>query len=295
MLPYLTPQRYRSMGLGTEEQDDTVLRSHINRASLAVDRFCNIPMVPSRYSFRGGTVVDEDHDFYMGDGVSTPQQRVFWPFSKPIKSVQSLRIYVTNSQYVNFEPSELFVRKDSIEVVSMTMTAVGLFGQYSIPILGLTVPTARISYTYGHDFTATEEFVEPTDGQLYRAQNQFWNDTDVVVKVDGVVTTTGFTIDRTEGTVRFDENQPADTVISVSYGYSLPNEVSQATGITVARYIGDSELIAKGMSGVQALRVGEISIERFNPRASAGKQTDLHDLPNEAKQLLDGLQFITAR
>lgn len=295
MLPYLTPQRYRSMGFGTEEQDDTVLRSHINRASLAVDRFCNIPMAPSRYSFRGGTMVNEDHDFFMGDGLTQPQQRVFWPYARPVKSVQSLRIYVTNKQYVDFAPTELFIRTESIEVVSMTMTAVGLFGQYTVPIMGLTVPTVRLSYTYGYSFTTTEEFVEPTDGRMYRAQNQFWDDTDVVVKVNGAIVTTGFTIDRTEGTVQFTTNQPADTVVSVSYGYSLPNELSQATGITVARYIGDSELVAKGMSGVQSLRVGEISIDRFNPRATIGRSMDMHDLPNEAKQLLEGLQFITAR
>jgi hypothetical protein len=281
------------MGFGTADLGDEALRSHINRASLAVDRFCNVPMVPARYTFRGGTMVDEDHDFSLGDGVSVPQQRIFWPYAKPIKSVQSLRIYVTNSQYVDFEASELFVRKDSIEVVSLTMTSVGLFGQYTLPIIGLTTPTARMSYTYGYSFTATEEFVEPTDGRLYRAQNQFWDDTDVVVKVNGAVVTTGFTIDRTEGTVQFTTNQPADTVVSVSYGYPLPNEVAQATGITVARYIGDSELIAKGMSGVQSLRVGEISIERPSPRATSNTMSV--DLPNEAKQLLDGLQFITAR
>lgn len=293
MLPYLTPQRYRSMGFSTADPGDEALRSHINRASLAVDRFCNVPMVPARYSFRGGSMVDEEHDFNLGDGVSVPQQRTFWPFSKPLKSVQSLRIFVTNSQYVDFAASELFVRRDSIEVVSMTMTAVGLFGQYTLPIIGLTTPTARLSYTYGYSFTATEEFVEPTDGQLYRAQNQFWDNTAVVVKKNGVIQSTGFTIDRTEGTVRFDANLPADTVVSVSYGYSLPNEVAQATGITVARYIGDSELIAKGMSGVQSLRVGEISIDRFSPRATSNTMSV--DLPNEAKQLLDGLQFMTAR
>lgn len=293
MLPYLTPQRYRSMGFGTEDLADEELRSHINRASLAVDRFCNVPMVPARYSFRGGTVTDEEHDFALGDGVTVPQQRAFWPYSTPIKSVQSLRIYVTNNQYVDFATTELFVRKSSIEVVSLTMTSVGLFGQFTIPTLGLAIPTARISYTYGYSFSTTEEFVEPTDGQLYRAQNQFWDDTDVVVKVGGVTQTSGFTIDRTEGTVRFTSNLPAETVVSVTYGYSLPGEVAEATGITVSRYIGDSELVAKGMSGVQSLRVGEIAIERPSPRAMSN--TVSVDLPNEAKQLLDGLRFITAR
>ena len=82
MLPYLTPDRYRSMGFGTEDIDDEFLRSIINRASLSVDRYCSVPMVPSRYSFRGGSVTDEEHDFFLGNGVNEPQQRTFWPRSK---------------------------------------------------------------------------------------------------------------------------------------------------------------------------------------------------------------------
>jgi hypothetical protein len=292
MLPYLTPQRYRSMGFGTTDQSDEYLRSLINRASLAVDRYCSVPMVPQRYSFRGGTITNEEHEFYLGNGVNEPQQRRFWPRSKPLKSVQSVRVYVTNSQYLDFNTDELFVTHDAINITSLTVTQVGLFGNFTVPVIGLATPIAKLSYTYGYEFTATEEFVEPTDGQLYRAQNQFWTDDDVVVEVSGTPVTTGFTVDRLEGTVKFEVNQPAGTVVQVTYTYSLPNEVSQATGLTVADFIGKKELVEKGMSGVQSIRVGEISIDRPRPRAATTNSSV--DVPNEAKQLLGGLQFISA-
>ena len=291
MLPYLTPDRYRSMGFGTEDIEDEQLRSIINRASLAVDRYCSVPMVPSRYSFRGGTVTDEEHQFFLGNGVNEPQQRVFWPRSKPIKAVSQLRVYVTNTQYVDFDVSELFVTKTSINVTSLTVTSIGLFGQFAVPVIGLATPIARITYTYGYDFDSVDEVLEPTDGKTFRAQNQFWNADTVTVSINGTPTASGWTADKTEGTIVFDSAQNAEAIITASYGYTMPNEVSQATGVTVADYIGQRDLVAKGMSGVQSLRVGEISIERPRPRAATSNVS--LDIPNEAKQMLNGLEFIS--
>ena len=57
MLPYLTPERYRTMGFGTEDLDDSELRSHIQRASVAVDRYCSVPMGGLRESRPGGTLL----------------------------------------------------------------------------------------------------------------------------------------------------------------------------------------------------------------------------------------------
>jgi hypothetical protein len=287
MLPYLTPQRYRSMGFGTEDIEDEELRSIINRATLSVDRYCNVPMVPARYSFRGGTVTDEEHEFFLGNGVNEPQSRRFWPRSKPVKTVSSVRVYVTNNQYVDFDPDYLFVTHDAINITSLTVTSVGLFGQFTVPVVGLAAPIARLTYTYGYDFDTVDEYIEPTDGKTYRAQNQFWNDDAVVVKVDDAVVSSGFTVDKVEGTVTFDDAQPADTTVSVSYGYALPTEVAQAVGLTVADFVGERALVAKGMSGVQSLRVGEIAIDRPRPRAATSNISV--DVPNEAKQLLDGL------
>jgi hypothetical protein len=293
MLPYLTPERYRSMGHGTTDQTDEDLLSIINRASLAVDRYCSVPMVPTRYSFRGGAVTDEDHRFRLGDGLSDAPTRTIWPRSKPVKTVTSMRVYVTNAQYVEFSTPELFVTRTNINITSLTLTSVGLFGALAVPVLGLAEPICRVSYTYGYDFDMVDEVLAPTEGTTFRAQNQFWDADAVVVKKNGTIITTGFTVDKVEGTVTMTAQQAESDVITASYGYSLPDEVPQATGLTVAKFIGDRELVAKGMSGVQDLQVGEIRISRPNPRAISSNQSV--DLPNEAKQLLSGLHFMTIR
>ena len=293
MLPYLTPERYRSMGMGTEDVDDSELRSHIQRASAAVDRYLGAPLIPDRYSFRGGTVTDEEHDFRLGNGVNQPPTNRFWPRSTPLVSVTSLRAYMTNTQYVEFSAGELFLTRDTINVTSLTVTSIGLFGNFAIPVVGLANPIARISYTYGYSFTSTGEYLEVTDGLTYRAQNQFWDDSDVTVTKDGSTITTGFTLDKEEGAVVMDEQQPAGTVIEATYGYPLIPEIAQATGLTVAKFLGDKALVEKGMQGVQSLRVGEIEIDRPRPRAATTNESP--DLPNDAKQLLDGLHFITIR
>lgn len=294
MLPYLTPERYNVMGLGSTTQDKATLLSLIHRASLAVDRFLNVPVVPTRYSFRGGSVTDEEHSFELGNDVHELPRREIWPRFSPLKSVSQLRVYVTNTQYVEFDASELFITKDSAQITSLTLTHAGLFGAMAIPIMGLRTPVARMSYTYGYDFDAVDETLEADSTfTTYRAQNQFWNADDVVVKKNGTVETTGFTVDKTEGKVTFASALTANDVVTASYGYDLLPEVAEATGLTVAKSIDDQEMRSRGMGNLQSLSVGEIDMER--PRPRSGVTNYRVDLPDEAKQLLDGLNFITIR
>jgi len=294
MLPYLTPMRYRSMGFGTEDQEDAELRSIIQRATLSVDRYLGVPMVPQRFSFRGGQMVGEEHPFNYGNGVNEGPQYRFWPRATPLKSVEKLQIYVTSSQFVDINTDELFIGHDHIQVASLTVTwTYGLWGAVNVPIIGLVQPIARIDYSYGHSFPAVDEYLSKTDGKTWRAENQFWDDTDVVIKVDGVERSSGFTVNKNEGTVVFDDALAAGSEVTASYGYPLYPEIPQAVGMAVADFIGDKQLMARGMSGVQSLRVGDIAIDRPRPRAATSNISV--DLPDPAKQLLNGLEFLTIR
>jgi hypothetical protein len=282
------------MGFGTSDVDDEALVPIILRASLAVDRYCAVPMTPDRYSFRGGTVTDEEHRFDLGDGLGALPTQTIWPRSYPLRSVSQMRAYITNSQYVDFATSELFLTKRTINVTSITLTSVGFFGAIAMPIVGLANPVLRVSYAYGFSFTSTDEYLVNTEGSTYQAQNQFWDtDVDPVIKKNGVIITTGFTVDPVEGKVVMDVAQTEADVITATYTYPMPAEVSQATGITVAKYLSDREMVGRGMGGLEALRVGEISMERSRSRAVIA--TKSLDLPNDAMQLLGGLHFMTIR
>jgi hypothetical protein len=291
---YLTPERYRAMGFGTEDLEDADLRAMLFRASRQVDAYCTVPLVPSRFSFLGGTVTDEEQAYDVGDGVTSFPQRVIFPRFKPIKAVSSCRIYVTNQQYISFSADEMYVSKSQIQIISFAMTANGLYGAAIIPAVGLMIPMLRLTYTYGWAFLTTDEFLEPTDARTFRAQNQFWDDTAVTVKVDGVTVTTGFTLDRDEGVVLFDDNQSATAIITVSYGYRMPSEVAEATGLIAAANMGEREMVARGMSGVRSLKIGEITIERDAARRGESAKQGLW-VPADAGALLEGFRFITLR
>lgn len=291
---YLTPEGYRAQGFGTEDLEDADLRALLFRASRQVDAYCTVPLRPTRYSFLGGSVVDEEQDFSVGDGVSTFPQRVIFPSFKPVVAVSSVKLHVTNQQYIEFPANELFVTKGTIEIVSLAMTANGLYGAAIIPVVGLTIPKLRLRYTYGYTFDSGVELLEATDAATYRAQNQFWTDDDVTIQVDGVTQATGFTIDRTEGTVTFEENQSATAVVTAQYTHKLPGEIAQATGLIAAANIGERQMIGRGMSGLRSMRIGEITMERDAARRGESARQQLW-VPADAGALLEGFRHITIR
>jgi hypothetical protein len=291
---YLTPERFRTMGLGVDFDDleEVELRSILRAASAKVDSYCNVPMLPQRHSFKGGTIVGEEHAWDPGDGRFRGAQRRIFLRHTPIREISRLRVHITNIQYVEFAPSEIFVSPQIgvAEIVSLAMTASGLFGAFIVPNIGLGKPMARCNYTYGYSFTSIDEELEPTDAGTFRAQNQFWDDSDVIVKVDGTETTTGFEVNRTEGTIVFDETPETESVVTASYGYSMPYEIALATGLIAVNDMALRRQQTRGMAGLRRLSVGEITIERDVPRR--GTRMDNLDIPGEAASLLDGFSFM---
>jgi len=289
---YLTPDGYRARGFGAEDMEDSDLRAILNRASRAVDSYCAVPTLPQRHSFRGGTITQEQHDYRIGNGVWEGVQRTIFLWHTPLLTVTQMRIHVTNTQYVNFDPADLFVSHNSVEIVSLAMSSHGLFGAAITPVLGLGVPKIRTNYTYGYQFSEVDEILEDTDAQAYRASNQFWDTTAVEVKVNGsVADPNDYTLDREEGLVIFDAGLAAGDVVTASYGYTLPGEIAEAVGWITTDMTAEKAMAVGGMTGLRSLKVGEISLERNVPRNSASAVMD--DIPDRAARLLDGFRFIS--
>jgi hypothetical protein len=268
-VPYLTPQRFREMGLGIDisELDDTELVSLIASASSVVDSYCNVPRIPQKHDFRGGTITGEQHKWRYPQSPFEIGQRKYYPFHWPILKILDFKIMVTNTQYVSIAPEHMMINNSERywEVVSLALTGVGLFNALIVPNVGLADPVAVSSYTYGWDFEVLDEPLTCTDGQTWRAQNQYWfTDTgrEPVVSVDGDVVTTGYKVDATEGTVVFDDNLLATDSVSVSYHHKLPSDIQFATGHIVAYLHGGAELHARGMAHLSRLKVAEVEMER---------------------------------
>jgi len=266
---YLTPQRFREMGFGIDisELDDAELLSLCKQASAVVNAYCNVPRLPQLHDFRGGTITDEEHTWGYPQTPFDIGRRRLYLFHGPIREITGFRIMVTNTQYVTIAPTELMINHTEryFEVVSLAMTGTGLFNALIIPNVALAVPISRTSYTYGWDFTEVDEELTCSDGQTWRAQNQYWfTDTgrEPVIKKNGVVVTTGFTVDATEGTVVFDTNLLASDTVSASYHYKLPTDIQFGTGHIVAHLHGQAELHSRGMAHLTRLRVAEVDMER---------------------------------
>jgi hypothetical protein len=293
--PYVTPERFKTMGFGVDLDDveDFELRSVLRRASDRVNAICAAPALPQQHDFRGGTITDEEHHWDMGDGVSQPMQRTIYLWHKPIRTVTEMKIRLTNTQGVLFDPAELVVFEDVVEIVSLAMTSIGLFGAYIVPEIGLAEPRIITSYTYGYQVSVTGETLEATDGTLFRAQDQWWDST-VAPKVykNGVEITTGFTIDYDEGAVLFDVPPAAESTIKADYTTKLPRGIATATGILAAESLGEREMRSRGMGGLQGIRVGEIELQRVAQQR--GGTTLVTPALAEAEQILSPFKFMWA-
>ena len=268
-MPYLTPDRFREMGFGIDvsELTDREVLALANQASAVVDAYCNVPRIPQKHDFRGGSITSEEHAWRYPVTPFEVGQRRYYPWHWPILAVSQFRIYVTNTQYVEIAPTELLINNSEryLEVVSLAITSSGLFNALIVPNVGLATPVARCSYTYGWDFAISDESLTTTDGQTWRAQNQYWHSTPApTVKKNGVAQSSGFTIDYEEGMVVFTANLAATDTVTASYNHKLPTEIQYGTGHIMAYLHGQAELHSRGMAHLRRLRVAEVEMETQN-------------------------------
>lgn len=295
MEPYVTPERFKTMGFGIDLDgvDDFELRAVLRRASDRVHAITAAPGLPVAHDFRGGSITAEEHHWDMGNGTTTGPQRSIRLWHTPIKAVSDLRIRLTNTQGIVFDANELMVFDKEVEIVSLAMTSAGLFGSYVVPEIGLSEPRVQADYTYGYSIPITKQTLDATDGKTFRAQDQWWDSSeDVVVydESDNIIDSGQYTVHYDEGTIEFSSNQDPDVTRKASFTTKLPPGIATATGILAAEALGDRETRTRGMSGLRAIRVGEISLEK--EMQMRGGTTLVTPAVAEAESLLAPYKFI---
>lgn len=292
MPSYVSPARYRTMGLGIDlsAKSDAMLAALLASASAEINRYC---AAPAGHDYRGASVAAESHVWNVGNQYQAPSGRL-WPKHAggvmPITSCTQIDIYTTKTNYVRFDSSQIFVSGLGwVEPVAAPITT-ALFT--SIPPWLLTTPMAYIDYTYGLSFTSSDEpLVDSGDHLTYYAQNEWWTDDDVTATLNGtsVDLTSGTpdaTINRDKGTITFAEhNAPGDLVVA-SYNYKLPEEIRVATGIVVTDMLGFSNINASGLTGLSGIRVEEIEL-----RQSARAGFNNYNMHPVARMLIDAYSF----
>ncbi len=299
---YLTPERFRTMGLGVDltDVDDIELQSMLARASATVDDYCNVPVLPNPFDFRGGTMTDEAHEW--SDSLyDRPRPYRFWPMVAsvvPVLSVEQFRVYSTPNVYVEIDETEMFINNTGgwIEVSSLKLTQFGIFGAGIVPaLIGMYHPVAKCTYTYGWTFASVDEVMYPVDAQRYQAQSQWWYDDPApVVEVNGAAAGT-HTIDYDEGTVTFASALSATDVVTVSYSYKLPWQISHATGIIAADDFGEKKMRSRGMTGLDSIQVGEITLRRAAAPGQRGGTATIDPVSDKAAGLLSRFIFTAVR
>lgn len=292
---YLTPGQFRAMNLGVDLTgfSDVQIASYLSRATEAVNEHCGVPSIPVPHDFRGGTITGETHTWPVDPYRVTPQRRLF-PYHKPVRNIISMRIYATATQYITFDAAELYYEASEgwVEPASANLTSYGLFGSAVLPFVGLSEPHATLDYSYGRRFSIAEQiYPDAIVANAWRATVGFWSSDAVTVTVNGVLRTTAYTINRTEGTILFTSPFPAgsDTVEVTATGTLLPR-IAIATGITAADRIGQRNLLAAGFpAGVRSFRVAEVAVEKDMPRRLAAGQAPPDTLPPEAADLISDL------
>ena len=295
MPSYLTPRRYHSMGQGVDLTgiEDQDLASQLQIASGLANQYCNVML---DHDFRGGTVTDEAHDWKIGNYM-WPGSGVVWPKRKPLTTLTEFQIYVTNTQYLEIDPTRIHYHESENKLEPLFAEAsIGLWSASQVPLAGFQVPQAHISYSYGFSFAAVDDQMFPDGGKWWRAQNQWWDSTVTpVVKVNGTPVDPGnLTIDYNEGTVAIEDDAlveldiSADEVNSVfaSYTYRLPTAIANAVAIITTSLLGARSINEKGLAGLSGIKVEEVEI-----RQSRDAQVARDDIPGLAQRLLTPYRY----
>lgn len=282
---YVTPGRYRTMGFGAalDEIEDSSLEAQLRLASSLINRYC---ARPHTYDFRGGIVIDEKHPWRIGNE-HTPRGSVsVFPYCKPVLSVASFQIYVTNTQYLDVATQYLNIGSASEVTPVIAASSIGIWTYSAIPVAGLPVPELRITYSYGYSHSDIDDELFTEGGGVYRAPSQWLISVAEVTKNDTPLTlTTDYTVNMVEGTITLSESQQdamdLDDVLRMSYTHSIPEAVRDATAVVVTDLIGAGQVVGAGLQGLSRIKAEEIELA-----TDAKSSVTSGDINERAKLLL---------
>ena len=293
---YLSVNRFLDGGYGIDTSTFTrsQLRNILVRATTNVNRYCSVPSIPQAFDFRGGSVTGEKHQWpYVAPLLIQSGSRRVYLNQKPLKDVSSFVLRLAKDYTVSLDPVKNIVvnqMEGYVEVVALTPVITGYF-----PVgwnFGLWNPLAEVDYTYGWDFEVVGDECEAVSTVLYTSSHGNWSADAPTVYVDGVVQSSGYTVNRDDGSILFATAPDGEAVVTVDYTYLCPDAISQATGIVATDLIGQARIASRGMIGLSSIRVAEVAITQMQPNRYAVRNAI--SIPIEAANLLNGFTMGSA-
>lgn len=220
----------------------------------------------------------------------------------PIRAVQRYSIQIANAStesgagfFTDVSQADIALNTYGgyIEVLplqAILYTLVPVFSPF-----GMEPPVVQVEYTVGYYFPVTSETLTTEDNQTYQAENGFWASAidlapslmptsfsypTPTVYVNGAVQTTGFTLDTSEGTVKFAATRADSDIVTADYSYQIPPAVVEATIAQTSYLLALRELNQYGMNAL-----GRLSSDGQSLSTNAYNSA-LHGLCPRARDLL---------
>lgn len=298
MPKYVTVQQYRLMDqgiVGTSANgglSDLSLARIISTAEADLDAYMSFP-----YYLNGGFeahmtgLVQEGFDQY-----TRRMRNHAGPV--PIRNAQRYRIHISNASpsgqglFASINNGDVVINQAEGYVEIVPLQAI----TYSLaPVvwdLGLDPPIIEADFEVGFYLPAFGEtlYNDAGDFKVYRALNAFWATSYTqasanqpftvppvppVIYKNGVVVTTGYTVQANEGTVTFSPVLTSSDVVTADYTYTIPWNVRDACAAQTTWRLALRQVAKMGALPYDLVKSGEQEVRRKGANSSSNTNNAL--------------------
>lgn len=287
---------------GIQTMSPVTIASAIARAESSIDSYMEFaPLIPNGFAAGVAGMVQQPYDW--------DARRMRFPLPLvPVRRLLRVQVHVSNTSpggaafvaTFNGAGDVVLNQYDNYgELVALQGTLYSL-----APVLvqlGAKPPLLEIDAELGYYLPSSGEVLTDLgDHQTYQAQRQYWATSYTqashnqpltpppippVVYLNGsVVSQSQYTVNATEGQIVFTSPNAASATVTCDYTYTIPDFVAHATIAQTTYLLGQRNLNAAGMQGVEMLRAGEQIIKR-HLRGGLGNRSETYLHP-QAEQLL---------
>lgn len=307
MPKYLTPAQYKRYqdGIDLEGTNDLALAMTISRAEAAIDAHMGFD------TKKGGF---EPHNVMIQHEFHERNRRTFFPtYDIPVRNVTRYRIQISNIStagagfFANINSGDCVINNDGAYVEIVPLQAITYALSPVIVQLGLLKPIVEMDCEVGYYLPVFgETLLNGGQNTQYFAVNGFWASTytqalasqpnqlppiPAVIYKNGVVQTSGYTIDTTDGSITFATPNAYTDVITADYTYTIPDIVAEACVLQTSYLLAQKSLNQMKMyKTLFQMRTGEqvISYPRSINVTEQGRSV-ASSLCNDAAAILNSI------
>lgn len=305
MPKYVTVAQYRAADDGLPNVSgmlDTSIARFIQRAEASIDSYIGFDLSLGGFEPHIAWIQHQWDIAKLKSRISN------WPV--PVRQITRYRIQVSNLStagagfFANINTSDVVINEFDAYLEIVPLQAITYSLAPVILQLGLRPPIVQVDYEVGFNLPVFGEVASSTDSQTYSALRGFWSMTYTQaiasqpnklppippnVYVNGMLQSAStYTVNPTEGYVRFNSVTPG--TVTIDYTYTIPDEVTAATIAQTTWMLAQRDLNQMQLKGLDRARSGERDIYR-----QKANEEGLNWLVNEALHLVKSYKIISVQ